>query len=319
MLQSLQAQNRCAVERRHGTLETMLPNPCAQKSFIAIAVAAFAFGCVSDTASTTSGSTSSADAGPDANPDAAIECDKFLEKVCGGICVSKADPAYGCTPSACEPCAEAAFVATFRCEANTCKVGACTQGRADCDSVAQNGCETDTTKTTNCGACGNKCKTDTPFCNRPSDGGDAGASAQCTIACAPPTEVCGGDTCTDKKTDENNCGACGNVCPPPQGGSASCMSGKCGQTCPNGLKLSGSACLPDPATCLNVGERSGLSVSASQCCSTTVEFGPLGVLAQCACNRKRGGTCKTDKDCCTGTGSKLASCKRGASALGSCE
>jgi hypothetical protein len=54
----------------------------------------------------------------------------------------------------------------------------------------------------NCGACGNVCPADAPYCLR-------GACA----ACPSPGEVVCPTGCADLATDPNNCGACGNVCP----------------------------------------------------------------------------------------------------------
>jgi hypothetical protein len=46
----------------------------------------------------------------------------------------------------------------MRCEASRCQVSACLAPRADCDGIADNGCETDTSSSLlHCGACGSRC------------------------------------------------------------------------------------------------------------------------------------------------------------------
>src|SRR5436190_2397482 len=51
------------------------------------------------------------------------------------------------------------------------------------------------------------------------DGGGVDSSSPDT---APCTTMCGG-MCADTKTDANNCGKCGNACPP----GAMCVQGSC--------------------------------------------------------------------------------------------
>jgi hypothetical protein len=268
--------------------------------------------CSSYAASTTPlGADAGADAASTQSYDAAqdiavppLTCDVATEKACGGICVRKDDPAYGCTPDKCEACAESAYVASFKCEANTCKVGACAAGRADCDNVGKNGCETDLSTAPNCGKCANVCASSTPLC------GQQG----CVSSCAATTPDTCGNTCTNLASDASNCGVCGKVCAAPSGGSAKCINGMCGAVCPAGMKLAGTACVTDSEKCFGVGAatRSTVVVNVGQCCSNTVVSLVSGDL-KCVCHGA-GGQCKTPEDCCG------AACTlRALGALGTCQ
>ncbi|MBI5513696.1 MAG: hypothetical protein HY909_07995 [Deltaproteobacteria bacterium] len=118
--------------------------------------------------------------------------------------------------------------------AATCAAGACgircNAGFADCDGMADNGCETDTrASTTNCGRCMNAC----------------GAGARCesggctTSMCAAGRADCDGmasnDCEVDTQTDLNHCGVCRNVCVAGPNATATCAAGRCGLTCARGF------------------------------------------------------------------------------------
>ena len=118
------------------------------------------------------------------------------------------------------------------CASGTCTIASCNAGFGNCDNTASTGCETNTqTNDQHCGACGTVCS----FTN-------AVASCEtgsCKISsCVAPYANCDGNTangCESNKTsDVNNCGSCGNVCllphatPKCDGGTcaiASCNSG----------------------------------------------------------------------------------------------
>ncbi|HEX2869809.1 MAG TPA: hypothetical protein VHP33_01110 [Polyangiaceae bacterium] len=78
-------------------------------------------------------------------------------KPCGGVCVSRADPDFGCDADSCRPCVIAH--ATARCSGGgVCVVASCQGEFADCnadgDSADSDGCEIDTAHDADhCGAC----------------------------------------------------------------------------------------------------------------------------------------------------------------------
>ncbi len=108
----------------------------------------------------------------------------------------------------------------------------------------------------NCGACGNVCPGATTFglLNMTTRCVDGKCKRECNTAAASFYDYrdCNGDVndgCeADAKNDLDNCGACGNVCPP---GTDHCVDGKCG--CPNGMiycgpLLSGAKACKDPSS-----------------------------------------------------------------------
>ena len=73
----------------------------------------------------------------------------------------------------------------------------------------------------------------------------AGCPNGAGITCPLGQAYCNG-SCIFVGTDANNCGACGNVCPP----TLACINGACG--CPAGLMSCGGACVDitvDPQNC----------------------------------------------------------------------
>jgi hypothetical protein len=104
-------------------------------------------------------------------------------------------------------------------------------GFANCDANAANGCETNTlTDVQNCGGCGVVCPARanaTTTCA----GGVCGFTCNTGFANCDANAVNGCETNTTNNVQ--NCGACGNVCPTPAGGTATCTNGVCGATCSN--------------------------------------------------------------------------------------
>ncbi len=87
-----------------------------------------------------SGGTGGEDGGSEDGGDAGC---KASEKSCGSGCVAVNDPAFGCTPQGCEPCA--LDHATAECNVTACAVADCAAEWGDCDGEPENGCEEDLT------------------------------------------------------------------------------------------------------------------------------------------------------------------------------
>ena len=156
---------------------------------------------------------------------------------CGmGACSSgfgdcDSNPATGCEASLstltdCGSCGSVCAIAnaTASCSTGTCQFAQCSAGFDNCDSVANNGCETNVQQDPkNCGTCGNACPASggTPICNA----GVCGVSS-----CTAPNGDCDGNasTCeTNLHTSLQNCGFCGNACN-ASNATPTCTTGTCG-------------------------------------------------------------------------------------------
>ena len=97
------------------------------------------------------------DAAPGVAPDAAPDAPACPagQSLCGGACVDpQTDVAHcgGCG-MACSPAG-----ATGACVMGACTVSACAMGRADCNTMAADGCEVDlNASASHCGRCGAAC------------------------------------------------------------------------------------------------------------------------------------------------------------------
>jgi hypothetical protein len=254
---------------------------------------------VDASSSSSSGSSnSSGDAG------AILTCDPVSEKVCGGVCVRKDDPSYGCTVDQCLGCPEADFVSQFRCDGTTCKIAECLPGRLDCDNRGDTGCE-EKINGKHCGECDVACRGVNVCSEVKLDGGaaDAGAALNyaCTSNCEPGLENCGG-ACVNLATDEANCGGCSVQCKANRTkGTASCNDRVCVQSCLRGMKLNttGTECVADRTNCVEGGK--GIFSAAKyseQCCSNIITNAPgFSACTSCA---KSGGPCTGRSDCCAG-------------------
>ncbi|MFT3766123.1 MAG: hypothetical protein QM820_11495 [Minicystis sp.] len=149
------------------------------------------------------------------------------EKLCGGSCVKISDPAFGCSQTACDPCATPAHgLAT--CAGNSCALGDCEAGFDNCDGQEANGCETDVSSDIQqCGHCGSPC-------NIPNGTANC-VDGKCGVAsCDDAHTDCDGNAANgceaSTDADPKNCGACGHVCPQGDG----CKAGQCGVFCAKG-------------------------------------------------------------------------------------
>ncbi|MEZ4394039.1 MAG: hypothetical protein R3A48_23440 [Polyangiales bacterium] len=121
--------------------------------------------------------------------------------------------------------------ATVSCEAGRCAF-ACAPGFADCDGVADNGCEVDLqTDVTRCGACGNACS--------PPNGTAACVAGRCAVAaCATGFGDCDGNASNgceaDLRSATAHCGGCGNACPARPNAFPGCLAGRCVASCVTG-------------------------------------------------------------------------------------
>lgn len=110
--------------------------------------------------------------------------------------------------------------ATATCTGGQCQFVACLPGYADCDGDLGDGCETPTTTTDNCGACGVVCSAgpnSTPACRQ----------GTCALSCSGGYADCDDDLANGCEqptgTDPANCGRCGHACVSHEG----CVSGGC--------------------------------------------------------------------------------------------
>ncbi|MBI5536118.1 MAG: hypothetical protein HY898_25580 [Deltaproteobacteria bacterium] len=162
------------------------------------------------------------------------------EKCVIDVCVGRfkdcnGNPDDGCetpidTLENCKDCGTPCVLANTSAECSdgvNCKVAVCVSGWADCDGIANNGCETFISgDVNNCGACAHVCTpptvNDTMKCDK----------GVCKIdICASGTADCDNDNVCEvnTQTDVNNCGVCGKVCAKPNAINV-CVGGVCQMT-----------------------------------------------------------------------------------------
>lgn len=156
------------------------------------------------------------------------------EKRCGEACVKRADPAFGCTPSSCAPCA-GSDATIFQCVEQRCVRSACAEGFKLCgDSCVPSDAAH---------GCGNAACTPCESTNGTA-GCDKGA---CTLQCAAGYKSCGGRcVLVDDPTygcTATECTATG--CPAEGGGTLICQAGACVVgACPANTKICNQRCVP---------------------------------------------------------------------------
>jgi hypothetical protein len=157
--------------------------------------------------------------------------DKHL---CGQMCVA-ADAVTSCGP-ACESC-KAPANATAACTGGTCKF-ACNADFKLCND-----------KCIAAGACCNDAE-----CAMGGPTGAAGTceptARKCVFACPGNFHECA-NACVSNALPAT-CGSSCTPCPPPAGGSATCVGTTCGVSCPQGTTICKGTCLPPDKPCAGV-------------------------------------------------------------------
>jgi hypothetical protein len=130
-----------------------------------------------------------------------------------------------------------------------------------------------------CGTCTNICgpyPNASPFC---APGGN------CALACGAGFADCNGllsDGCeVTLATDKNNCGRCGNVCPPRDNADPACAANSCGMTCKTGFRDCNnniadgceSSASSDAANCGTCGNDCSVASATTPFCSSNVCVG----------------------------------------------
>ena len=204
-------------------------------------------GCRDDAACMTAGDAGASAGRCDTSTHQCVQCVTNDHCPPGNLCVGNTC-VMGCSPSRpCEAgstCCDGACVdlqsntascgacgtrcslpnATPACTNGTCTVAMCAAPFADCDVTASNGCETDTSRSTDhCGGCGVACAA------RPNAAATCAAS-RCEYACDPGFADCDGDPSNgcevDTRSDSAHCGMCNRACALPNA-AAGCAMGAC--------------------------------------------------------------------------------------------
>ncbi|HOT10653.1 MAG TPA: hypothetical protein PK710_12825 [Polyangiaceae bacterium] len=178
--------------------------------------------------------------------------------------------------------------AVTSCLGGVCMIKSCNAGWADCDGIADNGCEANlATNKNNCGSCGKICAD--------VHGAAVCVAGDCNILCDSGWGNCDGNAAngceTDTRSDPAHCSGCGRACS-TQNFNPACEAGKCTGSCHDGYADCNNDKLidgceantsSDPANCGGCG-----IVCSSQNISVTC--------AQGICN----GVCATGYDDCNG-------------------
>ncbi|MDX9723201.1 MAG: hypothetical protein RBU37_20790 [Myxococcota bacterium] len=139
--------------------------------------------------------------------------------------------AQGCVPEGLSHCGacevscptSAPGVSSFSCEEGRC-VAQCTAGFADCNKLAEDGCEADLSSRQSCGSCAQSCGPDEGCV----DGSCVCQSGQCL--CSPGTSYCSG-TCVNTQNHLSHCGGCEQVCGDRAHANPACTNGQCQYGC----------------------------------------------------------------------------------------
>lgn len=162
-------------------------------------------------------------------------CPPVMATVCAGACVNVQTNAMHCGA-----CGRACTIpnGTAGCVMGACTVMACNAGFDNCDREVANGCETDLTNTAlHCGTCGTACAEPTPLCS----------GRTCSSGCTLPGETRCGTSCVNVQTNVMHCGTCGMVCATRDNATVACTGSTCRYTCSPSFHECRSMCVSDIA------------------------------------------------------------------------
>jgi hypothetical protein len=187
-----------------------------------------------------------------------------------------------------QPCAVAHGEA--RCQAGKCQVARCDDGRADCDTSAADGCETDLSLPGSCGSCGTSCR------SLPQVAASSCENGSCELQCQDRRANCDGQLqngCEADLTSVSSCGRCGRDCTALTNvTSARCSDGSCRDlSCAMGT----ADCNGDAADGCERSLRTG-----SDCGACDSPCAPAHAQADCSSGQCRAGKCETGYGDCDG-------------------
>jgi hypothetical protein len=254
---------------------------------------------------------------PDNGCGASLDDDPRNCGACGQVCQNVANGTPGCA-------------------GGQCGVGSCLPNFADCDGNGLNGCEASVlSDPAHCGACGHAC-------GAVPHGAPACAGGACAIgACDPGYRDCNGlraDGCeVHVASDLANCGACGQACLFPHGGSmcvnSVCVGGPCAASFADCDKMAANGCETatgsDADNCGACGHVCSAPSSTSACNGGACAIGAcLAGFADCDGQYPNGCEIHTDTDlancgacgnACGAVANGTPDCRAGACAIGACD
>ncbi len=168
-------------------------------------------------------------------------------QLCGSNCINTTTD-----PNNCGGCGQACSSDKV-CSNSQC---VCPSGQTLCNGT----CFDLTSDEAHCGSCTTVCNATTETCN----------AGNCELICTLPERDCGGTTCTNTNTNNDNCGACGNDCD-ALGPFRVCTGGQCLLTCTGGTSACGNTCVNFQTDAANCGTCGNACASGELCSSGVCE------------------------------------------------